>query len=478
MNFLSLVDIQRNLREKNISPKEVFNFFLEKTEKHNGELKAFLEVDKKALEKKKLEELQGPLSGIPLGIKDIFCTKGLKTTAGSRILESYIPPYTATAVKQLEGAGAVIIGKCNNDEFAMGSTGENSFFGSVKNPWNKEHAAGGSSSGSASAVAGGLCPAALGTDTGGSVRLPAHYCHLIGIKPTYGRVSRYGMIAYASSLDQAGTLTTKVEDGALLLDIMSGFDPLDSTTAKLPPPFFQKNLNPNIKNKKVVYFDPESFKGQIDSSILSAQNKSLELLKSRGCKLIEKQWPFLEYGVSVYYLISTSEASSNLARYDGVRYGYRSGKEIKNLQEFYAFNRSEAFGPEVRRRIIMGSFCLSTGYYEEFFHKACQVRHLIKQAFDEIFSECDAILSPVSGSTAPKLGTKKDPLQIYLDDQFTVFANLIGSPALSLPVSFSKEKLPIGIQLLGQAFREQDILDIALALEEDLQIYNERPDGF
>lgn len=478
MEGLSLIDIQKNLREKKLSPKEVFDFFLKKIERHNEDLKAFLAIDERAFERDKLEDLQGPLKGIPLGVKDIFCTKDLKTTAGSRMLESYIPPYTATAVERLEQAGALIIGKCNNDEFAMGSTGENSYFGSVKNPWNRECSAGGSSSGSASAVAGGLCPASLGTDTGGSVRLPAHYCHLVGIKPTYGRVSRYGMIAYASSLDQAGIFSWRVEDGALLLDIMSGFDPLDSTTAKTPPPFFQKNLNSNIKDKKIVYFDPETFKGGIEPSILSAQNKALRLLKDRGCELIEKQWPFLEYGVSVYYLISTSEASSNLARYDGVRYGYRSQREAKNLPEFYAFNRSEAFGPEVRRRIVMGSFCLSAGYYEEYFHKACQVRHLIKQAFDEIFSECDVILSPVAGSPAPKLEAEKDPLQIYLNDQFTVFANLIGSPALSLPVSFSKENLPIGLQLLGRAFREQDILDVALALEEELQIYGKRPDGF
>ena len=478
MDFFSLSEIQRHLKEKKISPKEVWDFYLEKINRHNENLNAFLSLNERAFESKNIKNHQGPLSGIPLGIKDMFCTRGLRTTAGSRALESYIPPYTATAVDRLEKAGALIIGKCNNDEFAMGSTGENSYFGPVKNPWNPNHSAGGSSSGSASAVAGGLCPASLGTDTGGSVRLPAHYCHLVGIKPTYGRVSRYGMIAYASSLDQAGTLTRTVEDGAWLLDIISGFDPLDSTTAKIPTPFFQKNLNSQVKNKKVVYFDMEAFKDQIDPSVLSAQNICLTLLKDRGCELIEKKWPFLEYGLSVYYLISTSEASSNLARYDGVRYGHRSKRKAKDLQEFYAFNRSEAFGPEVRRRIIMGTFCLSSGYYEEYFHKAGQVRHLIQQAFDEIFSSCDVILSPVAHSPAPQLGTKKQPLQIYLNDQFTVFANLIGAPALSLPVSFSKENLPIGAQLMGKAFREQDILDLALALEEDLQIYKKRPHGF
>ena len=372
----------------------------------------------------------------------------------------------------------MILGKCNNDEFAMGSTGDNSAFGQVKNPWNFEHLAGGSSSGSASATAGGLCPASLGTDTGGSVRLPAHYNHLVGIKPTYGRISRYGMIAYASSLDQAGTFTHRVEDGALLLDIMSGFDPLDSTTAKRPDPFFQKNLNSQIKGKKVLYFDLESFADSLDSSIISAQNKALGVLKERGCELIEQKWPFLEYGVSVYYLISTAEASSNLSRYDGIRYGFQSEKEPESLQEFYALNRSTGFGAEVCRRIFMGNFCLSAGHYEEYFYKACQVRRLIQQAFNKLFSTCDFILSPVASSPAPKRDQKKGPLQIYLDDQFTVFANLMGAPALSLPVAFSEKKLPVGVQLLSAPFQEQEMLSGALAIEEELQIYSKRPDGF
>ena len=477
MDFLSLTDIQKCLKIKKISKKEILDFYWEKIQKYNQELKAFLTLNE-TIFNTQTNNPEGPLSGIPLGIKDMFCTKGLKTTAGSRILESYIPPYTATAVNKLEKAGALVIGKCNNDEFAMGSTGENSAFSIVKNPWNNQHSAGGSSSGSASAVSGGLCPASLGTDTGGSVRLPAHYCHLVGIKPTYGRVSRYGMIAYASSLDQAGTLTHTVEDGALLLDTINGFDPLDSTTVKTKPPFFQKNLNSNIKGKKIAYFEPATFKQHIDPSVLSAQSKTLTALKDRGCQLIEKKWPFFEYGVSVYYLISTSEASSNLARYDGVRYGYRSKKSIETLQDFYALNRSEGFGKETRRRILMGSFCLSTGYYEEYFYKACQVRHLIQKEFNHIFSECDAILSPVASTPAPKLDIEQDPLQIYLNDQFTVFANLIGSPALSLPVDFSKDGLPIGMQLLSQAFKEQDMLDIALALEEEFQIYKKRPHGY
>ena len=470
MGFFSLTDIQKNLREKKITPRELLDFYLDKINKQNKNLNAFISLNDKALESKK----KGCLAGIPLGIKDIFCTKDLRTTAGSKALENYIPPYTATAVKKLEEEGAIIIGKCNNDEFAMGSKGKNSYFGNVKNPWDLKRCAGGSSSGSASAVAGGLCPASLGTDTGGSVRIPAHYCNLVGLKPTYGRVSRYGMIAYASSLDQAGIFTHTVEDSALLLDIISGFDPWDPTSVKKDTPYFQKNLNSDIKNKKVLFFDLESFKDQIQPEVLQAFQNCLKLLKEKGCQLVEKKWPFLQHGLSVYYLISTSEASSNLSRYDGIRYGYKSSKDSKNIQDFYALNRTESFGKEVRRRIIMGTFCLSAGYYEEYFHKACQVRNLIKQSFDKLFSSYDLIVSPVASSTAPALNFEENPLQTYLNDQFTVFANLIGAPALSLPFSFSKENLPIGIQLMGPPFLEQNILDVALSLEKDLKTYKRR----
>ncbi|MCY4321170.1 MAG: Asp-tRNA(Asn)/Glu-tRNA(Gln) amidotransferase subunit GatA [Bdellovibrionaceae bacterium] len=459
MDFLSLTDIQKNLKEKKITPKELFDFYLNKITKQNKNLNAFISLNDKAFESKK----KGLLSGIPLGVKDLFCTQDIRTTAGSKALENYIPPYTATAVKKLEDEGAIIIGKCNNDEFAMGSTGKNSYFGTVKNPWNLKHCAGGSSSGSASAVAGGLCPASLGTDTGGSVRLPAHYCNLVGLKPTYGRVSRYGMIAYASSLDQAGIFTHTVEDSALLLDIISGFDPWDSTSVKKEPPYFQKKLNPNIKNKKILFFDLENLTDQIQPEVLKAFQNCLKILKEKGCQLVEKKWPFLQYGLSAYYLISTSEASSNLSRYDGIRYGYKSPKEPKDIQDFYALNRTESFGKEVRQRIFMGTFCLSAGYYEEYFHKACQVRNLIKQAFDDLFSTYEIIVSPVASSTAPLLNLEEKPLQTYLNDQFTVFSNLIGAPALSLPFSFSKENLPIGIQLMGPPFLEQNILDVAFS---------------
>ncbi len=477
MNLLTLSGIVKAIKEKKVSCKEVIDFYLKQIDKHNPNLNAFLRLNERGLKNLDSLKLKGPLAGVPLGVKDMFCTKGLKTTAASKMLENYKSPYSATVIERLEQAGAFILGKCNNDEFAMGSTGENSYFGVTKNPWDPSCVAGGSSSGSASAVAAHLCPGSLGTDTGGSIRLPAHYCNLVGIKPTYGRVSRYGIVAYASSLDQAGPLTHNVEDGALILDAITGYDPKDSTTADMAPTQFHKHLNSQIKGMKVAYFKISERDQNIDLDIIESQEKVLKVLKSRGCKLIEKKWPFLDYGVSVYYLISTSEASSNLARYDGVRYGFRSKKSPKDLQDFYGSNRSEGFGLEVKRRILMGTFCLSSGYYDEYFHKACQVRHLIQKDFEEIFKTCDAILCPVSATTAPKIKEDLSILKNYLNDQFTVFANLTGLPALSLPVHFSKQKLPIGAQLIGPAFKEQNILNIALSLEEEFQLYKERPNG-
>ena len=472
MKFSSLTEIQQLLQTKKISPQELWDFYIDRIQRHNKGLNAFLTLNEKAFDKQ--QPKKGPLAHIPIAVKDMFCVKGLSTTAGSRILKSYIPPYTATAVQKLISAGALIIGKCNMDEFAMGSTGENSAFGPAKNPWNLRHSPGGSSSGSAVAVAGGLCPAALGTDTGGSVRLPAHYCHLVGVKPSYGRVSRYGMISYASSLDQAGLFSHTVKDSALLLDIISGFDEKDATTAKLPPPHFQKNLEPDIKGQKVICFDWEEFGAPIAPCVIKAQNQALRILKDRGC-IVEKQKPpsFFEYGVSVYYLISTAEASSNLARYDGLRYGNPGDRQ--NLQEFYSENRAQGFGREVQRRIIMGAFCLSSGYYEDYFHKAALVRQKIKQAFDEMLSKAVAILSPVSAGPAPRLEEKTSPLALYLNDRFTALANLTGCPALSLPAGFSEDRLPVGVQLTGRAFGEQELLNMASALEADLGVHKERP---
>ena len=479
MNLSSVSSIAKNVREKKVSIKEVFNFYLDRVKKHDSKINAFLTVNEKAISKLDSLKPEGKLAGVPLGIKDLFCTEGLKTTAASRILGNYTPPYSATVVSRLENEGAIVLGKCNNDEFAMGSTGKNSSFKPTKNPWNLDHVPGGSSSGSASAVAADLCPASLGTDTGGSIRLPSHYSNLVGIKPTYGRVSRYGIIAYASSLDQAGPMTHTVEDGALILDVISGQDPNDSTTAKLSATKFHENLTSEIKNLKIAYFDINDFKTtNIHPDILESQNNVKKALEDRGCKITKEKWPFLDYGTSVYYLISTSEASSNLSRYDGVRYGFRTNQKANNLYEFYSKTRGEAFGEEVKKRIFMGTFCLSAGYYNEYFQKACQVRNLIQQEFKNIFKKYDAILCPVSSNIAPKMSDQSNTINTYLNDCFTVFANLTGFPALSLPVHFSKEGMPIGTQLIGPAFKEQNILNIALALEQEFQLYKKRPNGF
>lgn len=479
MNLSSVSSIAKNVRERKISVKEVFNFYLKRIEKHDSIINSFLRLNNKLLKQLDTLKPEGKLAGVPLGIKDMFCTQGLKTTAGSRILENYIPPYSATVVSRLEGQGALVLGKCNNDEFAMGSTGKNSAFGITKNPWNIEHVPGGSSSGSASAVAAEFCPASLGTDTGGSIRLPAHYCNLVGIKPTYGRVSRYGMISYASSLDQAGPLTHTVEDGALILDAITGYDSNDSTTANLKPTQFYENLNSNIKGMKLAYFDLDGFKNiNIHPDIIESQNKVMKILKDRGCSLKKEKWPFLDHGTSVYYLISTAEASSNLSRYDGIRYGFKTKQTVKNLAEFYSKTRGEAFGEEVKKRIFMGTFCLSAGYYNDYFQKACQVRRLIQKEFEEIFKNYDAVLCPVSTSIAPKINESSSTLESYLNDRFTVFANLAGLPALSLPVHFSKQGMPIGAQLIGPAFKEQNILNLAQAVEQELQLYKEKPNGF
>ena len=479
MKLGTIAQIAKNIRAGKVSVKEVAAFYLKRAEDLNTRLNAFITLNDRLLEDAE-KAPEGPLQGIPLGIKDMFCTRGIRTTAASRMLENFISPYDATVVERLKKAGALILGKCNHDEFAMGSTGEHSFFGVSKNPWDVKRTAGGSSGGSAAAVAGGLCPGAFGTDTGGSVRQPAHFCHLVGIKPSYGRISRYGIIAYASSLDQAGVFTRTVEDGALLLDAVAGPDPKDSTTAKAPRPFFHKNLNSHIKSLTVGCFPPDSFKveGLFHPTVIQAVQKALAVLKSRGCRIKEKTWPLLDHSLSAYYLISTSEASSNLARYDGIRYGFQSSDTSSNLQDFYGLNRGQGFGSEVKQRILIGTFCLSSGYYEAYYQKAAEVRALIKKEFDEIFKECDVVLCPVSPGPAFPVNQKEKPLKSYLNDIFTVSANLGGFPALSLPVQFTEGHLPVGVQLMGPAFGEQKLLNVASALEEDLNVWRETPDDF
>lgn len=413
-----------------------------------------------------------PLLGIPLGIKDVFTIDGVRTTCGSKILENYHPPYTATCVERLEVAGAVSLGKLNMDEFAMGSSNENSAFGPVVHPTHPGYVPGGSSGGSAAAVRAGLCVAALGTDTGGSIRLPASYCGIVGMKPTYGRVSRYGLIAFASSLDQAGPMTSSVEDAARLLDVMSGHDPRDSTSSpSVKENYFAAALNTPDFKKIRIGVPKEYFIGGLAADVERATRAALSWFEKRGAKLVDVSLPHTSYSVSVYYIVAVSEASSNLARYDGVRYGVRPplAQNAQNLIDFYKYVRSQ-FGPEVKRRIILGTFALSSGYYEAYYRKACQVRRLIKNDFDRAYQEVHFIAAPVAPTTAFKQGENiQDPLKMYLNDIFTIPVNLAGLPAISVPCGEDGAGLPIGLHLIAPQFGDGALLSIAHAFETGFQ---------
>ena len=421
--------------------------------------------------------------GIPILLKDVFCMEKMKTTAGSLILEDFIAPYSAEVVKRLENAGAVILGKCNQDEFAMGNSNENSAFGPVLNPWNKEFVPGGSSGGSAAAVSAGFCAASIGTDTGGSIRQPSSFCNLVGVKPTYGRVSRYGMIAYASSLDQAGPMTMYVEDSALILEVISGKDRKDSTSSKKEVPKWSRNQKinrKNIKTLKVGWLNKESIEKSCSPEVMQTLKEVEKLLQSHGALVQDVPLPLMDMSVPVYYLVSTSEASSNLARYDGVRYGHRFDFQDKNpagLEDFYSQNRGSGFGSEVKRRIIMGTYFLSSGYYDEYYNKASQIRRQIRDQFLKVFSKISVLIAPVSSSTAFKFGTNPaGSLESYLIDSFTVSANLAGLPSLSVPAGFSSlNDLPIGVQLIAPHFDEQILFDVALFIQDEMKVAGRRP---
>lgn len=473
----SFNEITAEIKSKKISAFEVTEFFLKRIEKYNEKLNSFIAINSNAKNDAKIidekifkNEDPGLLAGIPWGIKDMFCTKGLPTTAASKILNGFIPPYDATAVAKLKKNGAVILGKLNQDEFAMGSSNENSFFGPVKNPWNLNHTSGGSSGGSAAAQAARLCAGATGTDTGGSIRQPANFCGAVGIKPTYGRISRYGIISYASSLDQAGPITSCVEDAALALEVMCGYDEKDSTTSNNVVPQFSKKLNKNMNGIKIGIIR-EYMNSSLDTSVEKTIQSALDLLKNNGAEIIETSIPLIEFAVPIYYLISTSEASSNLSRYDGVKYGYRA--DFKNfssidLEEFYSKTRGEGFGSEVKRRIMLGTYCLSSGYIDAYYNKASQVRRLMKEQFLEVFKQCDVILSPVTTTPAFKIGEKiSDPLKMYMNDIFTVSTNLVGLPGMSVPFGLSADGLPIGVQLTTSHFQEQKILNVGFFLESN-----------
>jgi aspartyl-tRNA(Asn)/glutamyl-tRNA(Gln) amidotransferase subunit A len=417
---------------------------------------------------------RGPLHGVPIALKDNLCTRGVRTTASSRILERYVPPYDATVVERLEHAGAVIVGKTNCDEFAMGSSNENSAFGPVRNPWDNDRTPGGSSGGSAVAVAGGFVPAALGSDTGGSIRQPAALCGIVGLKPTYGRVSRYGLIAFASSLDQIGPLTRTAADAATLLAVLAGPDPRDATAAAQDVPDYTAAITGDISGVRIGV--PRSLLGNgVDPEVLTAFDEALGALASLGATLVDVELPHAGHAIPVYYLVATAEASSNLARYDGVRYGYRAA-DARTLHSMYFRTRDEAFGPEVKRRIMLGTYVLSAGYYDAYYLKAQQVRTLIRRDYERAFSAVDVVAMPTSPTPPFRLGEKTDdPLQMYLADVFTVSANLSGLPAISIPCGMSTRCLPIGLQFTGRAFDESMLLRVADAYERATDWWNRRP---
>jgi aspartyl-tRNA(Asn)/glutamyl-tRNA(Gln) amidotransferase subunit A len=407
---------------------------------------------------------RGPLHGVPIAVKDNLCTRGLPTTAGSRILEGYLPPYDATVVSRLERAGAVIIGKANCDEFAMGSSTENSAYRPARNPWDRTRAPGGSSGGSAVAVAAGMVPVALGSDTGGSIRQPAALCGVTGLKPTYGRVSRYGLIAFASSLDQVGPLATTAADAAEILQVIAGPDPADATASREPLTDYVASLTGEIAHLRIGV--PRRLLGDgVDPEVTGAVQDALSRLAALGATLVDVELPHAGYAVPVYYLVATAEASSNLARFDGVRYGYRT-PAARTLKAMYLKTRDEAFGAEVKRRIMLGTYVLSAGYYDAFYLKAQQVRTLIRRDYEHAFERCDVVALPTTPRPAFTLGEKlDDPLQMYLEDIFTVSANLSGLPAISVPCGWSSSRLPIGLQLTGRPFDEATLLRAADALE-------------
>jgi aspartyl-tRNA(Asn)/glutamyl-tRNA(Gln) amidotransferase subunit A len=444
-------------------------------------------IAERALERARALDAAGPggaasfraMHGVPIAIKDNICTAGVPTTASSKILAGFVPPYNATVVARLEQAGAVIIGKTNLDEFAMGSSTENSALGPSKNPWDVTRTPGGSSGGSAAAVAARMVPLALGSDTGGSIRQPAGLCGITGFKPTYGRVSRYGLLAFASSLDQIGPLALSAADAAACFAVIGGFDPHDSTSSPEPMPDLDDALSGDVKGLRVGV--PRAFLGEgVDQPTLDAFASALGVLTARGATIVDIELPHASHGIPVYYLIATAEASSNLARYDGVRYGYRARLEKDDtLKEMYERTRDEGFGPEVKRRIMLGTYVLSAGYYEAYYLKAQQVRTLLKQDYDRAFERVDVVATPTSPTPAFPLGEKtSDPVQMYLNDIFTVSANLTGLPSISVPCGFSPGGLPIGLQLTGRAFDEASLLRAADAYQRDTTFHAKAPPPF
>ena len=443
---------------------------LDNAEKLNPELNSFLSVERQHADERVNEITNGhdemPLRGVGIAVKDNICTKGMQTTCGSRILHNYHAHYNATAIDRLNKAGAVVIGKTNMDEFAMGSSNETSAFGTVKNPWDTTRVPGGSSGGSAVAVASGVVPVALGSETGGSVRQPASLCGIVGFKPTYGRISRYGLVAFASSLDNIGIFGANTKYVADVLGVIAGRDPLDSTSADVPVPDYLATIDNDIKGRTIGV--PRVLFGEgLDDEIRDAVENSIENFRKLGAKIVGIELPYAKYGIAVYYIIATAEASSNLARYDGVRYGFRA-EDAHELRKMYSKTREEGFGDEVKRRIMLGTYVLSSGYYDAYYSKAQKVRALVKRDYQTAFAKCDAILTPTSPSVAFKIGEKTDdPLAMYLNDVYTVSANLAGVPGISIPCGLSSEGLPIGTQLIGNFWAEDVLFNLAHVYEHE-----------
>lgn len=472
---LSAVALSTAIRSGRTTAVEAAEAVLEQIERQDKEYNCYVTVDgedavKRAREiQKRIEagELTGPLAGVPAALKDNLCTEGLKTTCSSRMLENFVPAFSAQAVLNLEKAGAVVIGKTNMDEFAMGSTTETSYFGVTKNPRNPEHVPGGSSGGSAAAVAAQECFFALGSDTGGSIRQPASYCGVVGMKPTYGTVSRYGLIAYGSSLDQIGPLTKNVGDCAAVLEVIASYDKKDSTSLKREDTDFTTALTEDVRGMRIG-IPQDYFKEGLDGEVRAAVLKAAEVLKDKGAIVEEFDLSLVDYAIPTYYTIASAEASSNLERFDGIKYGFRTGGE-EGLNGMYRKTRSQGFGPEVKRRIMLGSFVLSSGYYDAYYLKALRVKAMIKEAFDRAFAKYDCILGPVAPTTAPMLGASlSDPLKMYLSDIYTISVNLAGLPGISIPCGTDSRGLPIGVQLIGDCYQEKKLFRIAYTYEQSI----------
>ena len=479
----TLAELSRALAAKKISCTELTQHYLDRIKKYDTQLNSFITITEDfalsqahAADERRAKGDHSPLVGLPIAQKDIFCTNGIKTSCGSKMLDNFIAPYDSTVVKNLHNAGMILLGKTNMDEFAMGSSNETSYYGAVKNPWNLSTVPGGSSGGSAAAVAARITPIATATDTGGSIRQPAAFCGISGLKPTYGRVSRYGMIAFASSLDQGGIMAASVEDIALVLNAMAGFDEMDSTSVNEPVPDYTKTLNNDLSGLKIGL--PEEYFGEgLDPAIATAIEVAIKEYEKLGATIHKIHLPNTRHAVPVYYVVAPAECSSNLARYDGVRFGYRC-KNPKDLLDLYTRSRGEGFGTEVKRRILTGTYALSAGYYDAYYLKAQKIRRLIRDDFVQVFEKVDVIMGPTSPSVAFKIGEKaSDPISMYLSDIYTIAANLAGIPGLSIPVGFH-QGLPIGMQLIGNYFAEGKILNVAHRYQQVTDWHLKIPEAF